>query len=573
MRVFKQLKLILWLCVLSSVVLAAPLPANKAFQISANMSDPNNIQVQWKIQPGYFLYKSSINYLNSPNGLIQLEKIIFPTSTQYTDAQGNMHEIYRNNLQISIPVLAENAGETQLNIKYQGCSDAGFCYPPQTYLLTTVINPQTKDITLHTPDSLNQSTNTTHNLSSFLLIILSFYGIGLLLSLTPCVLPMVPVLSGMIVGHGHDISTKKAFLLSACYVLSMSVTYSIVGAIIALLGKNLQVIMQSAWTIGIFSAVFVLLALSMFKCFTISMPQIIQIKLSQISRKQISGHYLSIIIMGCLSTLILSPCVTGPMIGALSYIAQQGQVLLGMLDLFFLSLGMGTPLLLIGMSAGKILPKAGAWMNSIQKIFGFLFFAMAIDLLSRILPPLIIMHLWGILLFFAGIYCGALQKAVTETQKFCHALGILFTLYGVLIIFGASQGNTNFITPLLARTTSSTQNQHGIIVTTLQESKDELAKAKGHNVMLDFYADWCTSCKVLKRTLLVDPEIQTALKDVVVITVDLSKNDTESQNLLKYFNVVAPPTFIFFDKNGHEVNDFRLYGKISKQDLLSRQLH
>ena len=528
--------------------------------------------MQWTIKPGYFLYKSSLHTVEQKPSHLSLGPIKLPKAEQHKNAQGKIQDIYRNDLRFSVPILGNDPGESILKINYQGCSDAGFCYPPETYFLKLTIgnDKSLQNITLETNATTHSITNTkppTSILPEWLLMILSFYGIGLLLAFTPCVLPMVPILSGMIVGHGHNISTKKAFLLSLSYVLSMSITYSIIGAFIALLGQNLQVIMQSPWVIGGFSSIFILLALSMFKCFTISMPQSIQNKLGQITRKQVSGHYLSAIIMGCMSTLILSPCVTAPMIGALSYIAQQGQILLGMLSLFCLSIGMGTPLLLIGTSAGKLLPKAGAWMNVTQQIFGVLFISMAIYLLARILPAIVIMFMWGVLLTFAGVYCGVFKIAKSASQTFFQACGILLLFYGLLIILGASFGNTNPLQPLVKSESTSIAQ---ITVTTLNDAEKAISMAKGKKVILDFYANWCTSCKYIQSSVLTNPRVKQALNNIVFITVDLSANDSESKLLLQHFHVVAPPTFIFLDEKGNELKELRLVGEVSSIDLLNR---
>lgn len=308
-----------------------------------------------------------------------------------------MYPVYRNHVTIPVGILGNKPGKALVNLHYQGCSDDGFCYAPETQAIQLTID---ENLAL-TGASLDQGHNTqpavaeetqsegitkvfsSHN---WLLILITFYGFGLLLSFTPCILPMVPVLSGIIVGHGKEITTRKAFFLSLSYVLSMSITYSIIGAVVALLGSNLQVSMQSPWSVGVFSLIFLLLALSMFGFYEFKLPHSWQAKIHG-SSNQRGGHYLGAAIMGCLSTLILSPCVTAPLIGVLTYIAQTGNIVLGCLTLFVLGLGMGTPLLLIGTSAGKWLPETGSWMNTIKAFFGIIFIAVAIVLISRITPP------------------------------------------------------------------------------------------------------------------------------------------------------------------------------------------
>lgn len=553
---------------------SAPPPAEEVFQLTTKQVDPNTFALDWQIKSGFFLYKDRIKLIPQEKANFRLGIIPFPEPQQKTDAQGKNYLVYHNHLILHIPILGEQSGESLLTVHYQGCSDDGFCYPPQDQTIKLTIDnhlaltnvafeksvPQPK-----TSSSRSESDKLTQLFSTnnWGLIILSFFGFGLLLAFTPCVLPMVPVLSGIIVGHGHHISTRKAFSLSLCYVLSMSITYAFVGAVVALMGNNLQIAMQSPWAISFFSLIFILLALSMFGFYEFHLPTSWQAKLANVTRSQNGGHYLSATLMGCLSTLILSPCVTPPLIGALGYIAQSGDITLGSLSLFFLSFGMGTPLLLIGASAGKLLPKAGRWMNTVKAFFGVMLLAVAIYLLGRILPSVLIMGLWASLLIFSGIYMGALNKANTHGEKFSQGLGIILLVYGLLILIGASQGNSDPLQPLaVANKASYYQNEKPIeTVKTVNEVKQAIANAKGRPVMLDFYADWCASCKVIARTTLQDKRIQQALNNFVVLKVDLSANNADTKALLNYFNVVAPPTFLFFNTKGKELDNLRLVGE------------
>jgi thiol:disulfide interchange protein DsbD len=390
---------------------------------------------------------------------------------------------------------------------------------------------------------------------------------------------MVPVLSGILVGHGHEISTRKAFFLSLTYVLSMAITYAVFGAVISLLGANLQIALQSPWAIGLFSLLFVLLSLSMFGLFDLQLPHAWQSKLTVIHRNQTKGQYISASVMGILSTLILSPCVTAPLIGALSYIAHSGNVVLGSLSLFFLSFGMGTPLLLIGTSAGHWLPKTGHWMTTVKFFFGILLLAIAIYLISRIIPAALSMGLWAILLIFSGIYAGALLPAYSHQDKFKQASGIVLLIYGVFLLTGASMGGSDLLQPLgpwkanhSLSANKSIQSPH-LSTTTLTNLADvqsalTKAKAKGKGVMLDFYADWCETCRVLESTVFQDPKVLAALKKVVVLKIDVTANNEDQRTLLRYFNVVAPPTFLFFDTSGEENQALRLVGNLSSADFL-----
>lgn len=567
---------------------ANPPPASDVFKLTAQAVDPNTFSLTWAIKPGFFLYKKRISILAPANSNVQIAPLHLLKGLKKTDARGKTELIYRHQVSIPVSLLSEEAGETLVDVHYQGCSDDGFCYPPvtQTFKLTIDNHLSLSQITIEahqTTPSISPSTPSERDkldqlfsTNNWGLILLSFFGFGLLLSFTPCVLPMIPVLSGIIIGHSKTMSARKAFFLSLSYVLSMSVTYALVGAVVALMGKNLQIAMQSPWAIGSFSLIFVLLSLAMFNVYELRLPVSWQAKLANLTRGQSSGHYLSAAIMGALSTLILSPCVTAPLIGVLGYIAQTGNVSLGSLTLFVLSLGMGTPLLMIGTSAGKWLPHAGRWMNTVKAFFGVLLLAVAIYLIDRILPSVFTMILWAGLTIFSGLYMGALTKSITIHEKCCQGIGIMLLMYGLLILIGASQGHTNPLQPLVTSTLLNEQEGDVLVIKTLPDAQKALANAKGSPVMLDFYADWCASCKVIEATTLRDPRIQKALEKFVVLKIDLTANDANTTALLTYFNVVAPPTFLFFNESGLELDRLRLVGEMSTKvfyEQLNHVLH
>ena len=566
---------------ITSLVYADPLPATEVFQVAVNKVDPNTFAINWQIKEGYFLYSDRIKLKEQPDSNLHLGTLRFPPTLKKTDKQGRIYTVYRNNLSIPVAILGETPGETLLNLHYQGCSDDGFCYPPEVKQIKVAINDQL-ELSMVDLEQVNTTTAPQEEMKSqsqisqvfeshnWVTVLLIFFGFGLLLSFTPCILPMVPVLSGIIIGHGKDITTRKAFFLSLSYVLSMSVTYAIVGALVALLGANLQISMQSPWAISLFSLIFVLLALSMFGFYEFKLPDSWQAKIAGSSRSQRGGHYIGAAIMGCLSTLILSPCVTAPLIGVLTYIAQSGNVLLGTFTLFFLSLGMGTPLLLIGTSAGKWLPESGSWMNAVKAFFGVLLIAVAIYLMERIIPSGVAMALWGSLLIFSGIYTGALTHSITGREKFCQGAGIIMLGYGLLILIGASMGSTNPLQPLAniqaasAATPAHQSNQRQ----TLASIKQEIINAQGKPVMLDFYADWCASCKVMEATTFKDARVQEELSHFNVIKIDVTANDAENKAIMKDFNVIAPPTFLFFNAQGRQINDLNLVGESSANEFL-----
>lgn len=566
---------------ITGLVHATPLPAKEVFSASVEYIDPNTFALHWNIKPNYFLYSDRIKLSTETDSGIHLGTVRLPKPLDKKDKQGRAYSVYRNQLAIPVAVLGDKAGESLLQLHYQGCADDGFCYPPEVkqikltigpdLLLTAAeltnnddaITPPKRTTTASEPDKIAEIF-TQHN---WAMILLSFFGIGLLLSFTPCILPMVPVLSGIVVGHGKEVTTRKAFLLSLSYVLSMSVTYAVVGALVALLGENLQLSMQSPVIISLFSLIFVLLALSMFGFYEFKLPDAWQAKIAGSSRSQRGGHYLGAAIMGCLSTLILSPCVTAPLIGVLSYIAQSQNVLLGSLTLFFLSLGMGTPLLLIGTSAGKWLPSTGSWMNAVKGFFGVMLIAVAIYLMARIIPASITLMLWACLFIFSGIYSGALTYAQTNKEKFCQGIGLILLGYGALMLIGASMGAINPLQPLAL--THAAKNEPALSRTTttsaqtLATVKHAIAENNGMPVMLDFYADWCASCKVMESTVFTDPKVAAILSQFKIIKIDVTKNSADDKELMKHFSVVAPPTFVFFDKHGKELSKQQLVGEQS----------
>ncbi len=562
---------------------AEPLPASEVFKVNVKKIDPNTFAIQWDILPKYFLYSDRIQLNSDNDGIAQLGTLRFPTPLTKTDKQGRTFKVYRNQLTLPVGVLGITPGETIVNLRFQGCADDGFCYPPEVRQIKLAISDKLalSQVDLETlkapeevtPEKTEQSEQDIADIfanHNWIMILLIFYGFGLLLSFTPCILPMVPVLSGIIVGHGKTATTKKAFFLSLSYVLSMSVTYAVVGAVVALLGANLQISMQSPWAISLFSLIFVLLALSMFGFYEFKLPDAWQSKIVGSSREQRGGHYLGAAIMGCLSTLILSPCVTAPLIGVLTYIAQTGNVLLGSVTLFTLSLGMGTPLLLIGTSAGKWLPETGSWMNAVKAFFGILLLAVAIYLMARILPAGLVMGLWACLLIFSGIYSGALTKSNTNQEKLCQGIGIILLTYGLLILIGASMGSSNPLQPLanLQAAPTVTNAFESARAQSVKSVELAIKQAFGKPVMLDFYADWCASCKVMENTTFKDPRVQKALSHFIVIKVDVTANNQNDKALMQHFRVVAPPTFIFFNAQGIQLNNLKRVGEFNADEFM-----
>ncbi len=557
-------------------------PIKSPFGLSAKIIDPNTVRVTFKITPGYYLYKDRIHLKVSGNS--ELGRLQLPEASTKRDSEGKTYSVYQNKLDFPVWLLNDKPGKATLTVYYQGCSKSGFCYPPKECSIELTIDnslslshlswskPSIKKTAI-AKKIINKAQANIESLygeKNLLLLMLGFFGLGLLLSFTPCVLPMVPVLSGIIVGQKESVTTKKAFLLSLVYVLSMALTYALMGIFFAYLGKNLQVYLQKPFFIASASSIFILLALSMFGILELKLPQSLSHKLHQLSHNKRKKHvYLGTAFMGVVATLILSPCVTAPLVGAFGYIASTGDVILGGLSLFSLGLGMGAPLILIGTSAGGLLPKAGSWMQNIKYFFGYMLLLVALYMLERIIPAPLTMLLTALLLITFALSLGTFKKTSGDMlQLLAKALGTITFTYGLLILIGLSQGSTNVFYPLkpLSNQKTSDLTAKKQVVTTLSELKTAIKKAKGHYVLIDYYANWCTSCKIMESRLFTDDDIKTALHSLVLIKADVSDNSNDSIAMEQKFNVIAPPTLIFLDKSGHEVS--RLVGEVNKTMLL-----
>jgi thiol:disulfide interchange protein DsbD len=400
--------------------------------------------------------------------------------------------------------------------------------------------------------------------------LLSFFGFGLLLSFTPCIFPMIPILSGIIVGH-RAITTLRAFMLSLSYVVASAMTYTLFGVLAALFGGNLQATFQQPWIIAVFSAIFVLLSLSMFGFYHLELPKSWQAKLHNSSEQHRDGSMWGAAIMGSLSSLIVGPCVAAPLAAALIYIGQTGDAVLGGSALFFMGLGMGMPLLLVGASAGKLLPKAGAWLNTTKAVFGVIMLAVAVWMLSRILPPAVTMLLWAMLLVIPSIYLNAIEplpEHCSGWRKLWKGVGIIMLAYGLLLLIGVSAGGTNPLKPLQGMViggANAEPKQEGLMfrrVANLQEleSRIQEAGAQHRYVMFDFYADWCISCKEMEAYTFSDPRVKRALADFVLLQADVTQNSEEDQAVLTKFKLVGPPAILFFGPDQKERSAQRVIG-------------
>lgn len=563
---------LVWMWLFSAATLAAtiasPLPADQAFTFSLNLNSPQFALAEWRIAPGYYLYTKRVQVVPAP---IDAAQVRLPQGDLKYTTQGRL-EVFSGI--ISVPILVKNTiSQFHLTVDYQGCSESGFCYPPvhKTYSLNLANNTVTEDTTSLSNLLTNQNDIAAlFSSQHFGVTLLIFAGLGLLLAFTPCVLPMVPILTSIIVGHKQSVSAKKGFLLSSTYVFGSSLTYALAGIAAALMGSSLQVWLQKPIVIILAASLFVLLAFSLFGWYELKLPRQWHNKLTEWSNHQQGGTYAGVFFMGMISTLIISPCVTAPLVGVLIYISQSGDMVLGGSALFVMGLGMGLPLILIGMSAGKWLPKSGAWMEIVKKLFGVLMLAMGIWLLSRILPSLITMILTGLLLLSMAFFLSVSLPRTIAWQKSSRSMGALLGLSGILVIVGASLPN--------ALPTWLVVNQEAPIASAFTVIRDmatlnkQLSQAKlaRKPVLLDFYADWCESCVVMDKNVFSLTDVKQALSNYVLLRADLTENNSDDQVIMKHFNVIAPPTVLFFNIAGREMNGARIVGEVNAQEFLGR---
>ena len=401
-----------------------------------------------------------------------------------------------------------------------------------------------------------------------LLTLMTFFGLGLLLAFTPCVFPMVPILSGIIAGQGEGITTRRAFTLSLIYVLAMALTYTGAGIVAGLFGSNLQAAFQNTWIIAAFAGLFVLLSLAMFGFYELQVPAALQTRLNAMSNRQSGGTFTGVAIMGVLSALIVGPCVAAPLAGALIYIGQTGDAVLGGMALFALALGMGVPLLVFGTSAGKLLPRAGAWMDAVKAVFGVALLALAIWMLERILPPTLIMLLWGALAIGCAVYLGAFDRLtppVSGWRRLWKAAGVMLLIGGTIQFLGAAAGGKDWLQPLAGIGGGSAAHSEIVHFERIKSGQDldeqlQLAAATGKPVVLDFYADWCVDCRRMEKYTFPEPNVQSMLGKVTPLQADVTANDDVDQALMKRLGIIGPPAILVFGLDGEELRPFRVVG-------------
>ncbi|HEY1724605.1 MAG TPA: protein-disulfide reductase DsbD [Steroidobacteraceae bacterium] len=577
------------------------LPPEQAFRFTATADSPSQIRLIWAIAPGYYLYRDRIQ-ASSELADAKLGAPQFPDGQVKNDEYFGKQVVYHNELVVPLPVQRATDGTltVPLKITYQGCAEAGLCYPPVTRQVSVQLPPAAGSGTsgqaatgtptgaAGTPAAAATYVSEQDRLAELLRtgslfsVLLQFFIGGLLLAFTPCVLPMVPILSGLIVGQGSSVNTSRAFLLSLTYVLGMAVTYTLTGALFAAAGKQVQAVFQQPWIIVLFAALFVAMSLSMFGLYTVQMPGFIQTRIAQLSNRQQGGSFGGVAVMGMLSALIVTTCVGPVLVAALLVIGQTGDVLRGAAALFAMSLGMGAPLLLVGSSAGRWMPRAGAWMDSVKRLFGALMLALAAWMLTRIVPAR-----WTLALFVLPAAAAAIvlwkfvpktpvrrafrdRDDATGTQRApvagaalwsARAVALLCGLYAAALLVGAGRGAEDPLRPLTPSSVLSAEPEFTSVSSVADLQREVQAAAAAHqSVMLDFYADWCTSCKEMQRYTFTDPAVRAALKSVRLLRADVTANNADDQALLHQFQIYGPPTIAFYDAQGREQQAYRVVG-------------
>jgi thiol:disulfide interchange protein DsbD len=551
------------------------LEPEKAFRFSARLLEPGKVEVRYEIAPGYYMYREKFKFSADPAS-VTVDASQLPAGQVKKDEFFGNVQIYRGKQVFVLPVGGpEAANGFMLKAVSQGCADIGVCYPPQeqranlkTGFSTAAPTGSVAEFVSPAPPAAKSEDALIADLfkGGFLALVASFFGFGLLLALTPCVFPMIPILSGILVPHGEHLTHLRGFALSLAYVLGMAITYALAGVAAGLLGTMLSSALQTPWVLGGFAALFVVLSMSMFGFYELQLPSALQSKLTVTSNKLHGGHFASVFGMGILSALIVGPCVAAPLAGALLYISKSGDTVLGGAALFALAMGMGVPLLVVGASAGTLLPKAGPWMDTVKRFFGVVLLGVAIFLISPLLPPMAHFLAWAVLLIMFAVYLHALDPLPPNApgyRRLFKGVGIIALITGIALIIGALSGARDVLQPLsgLRGAAAATGPAvHFQRVSSLAELDKAVRASAGKPVMLDFYADWCVSCKEMERDTFSAGSVKARLDDMVALQADVTANSEEHKALLKRFDLFGPPGIVFFDRRGEEVKGLRVVG-------------
>ncbi len=558
-----------------------------AFKASVRALDSRTLEIHFVIAKDYYLYRDKFRFALEPATVV-LGSAEMPPGKEKQDETFGAVEVYYQQALIRLPIVDRgSSGALPLTLKVtsQGCAEAGICYPPQLQQLSLTLpdpaNPpvaETKNASSPAPTDTAGYVATLFRQGNFWLLLASFFSFGLLLSLTPCVFPMLPILSGIIVGAGRagqGISHVRAFILSLAYVLGMAITYALVGVAAGLSGTLLTAQLQNPWLLGSFAAIFILLALSMFGFYELPFPIWLQSRLSEKSAHLPGGSLLGVTTMGALSALIVGPCVAAPLAGALLYIGQSGDAFQGGIALFAMAVGMGVPLLIVGTSAGSLLPKSGPWMEAVKKFFGVILLATALWLIGPVIPMALQMFAWALLLIIPAMYLHALDPLPPQArmwQRFWKGVGTVLLLLGAAMLVGLLAGSRDPLQPLAVLRASSDRTAPSALsftrVKSLAELEQRLEKAT-QPLMLDFYADWCVTCKEMEKFTFSDARVQQRLAGWTLLQADVTANSEEDQRLLRRFNLYGPPAIVFFARDGGEITGVRSVGFQNAEEFLA----
>ena len=559
---------------------------DEAFKAKATINPSMQIEASVEIAKDIYLYAEQLKLEVKEGSGISIAEIKKPQSVEHHEEM-----VYLESPKFLITLQKDSDASGMQNIEfvlsYQGCSEQGLCYEPLSETFNFTVDRSKLDVASTTKGAVESKETTTKiapqeesvsetdaiantiKSGNITLVLLTFLGFGLLLALTPCVFPMIPIISGVIISQGEGLTTKKAFGLSVVYVLAMAVAYTIAGVLAGLFGANLQSALQTPWVIYSFAGVFVALAFSMFGFYELKLPDSLVTKVSKNSNR---GGYIGVAIMGFLSALIVGPCVAAPLAGALVYIGQTGDAVLGGLALFFMSIGMGIPLIAVGVSAGRFMPKPGAWMTMVSAIFGVMMLFVAVWMLERVVDEYITMLLYASLGIGFAIYLGAFEK---ESHIFKRSVALISFIYFVALLIGALGGSTSMLKPLsflqskTSQVSVQTKELDYTTVKSIAELDELLVKHKGKKIMLDFYASWCTSCKELDAVTFADARVQAKLSEFVFIKADITENSKEQKAMSKKYGVFGPPALIFFDASSKVIDSKTIIGFIGPDEFLA----
>jgi len=591
------------------------LSPEEAFKMDLKARPDGALEARYHIAKGHYLYRDKLKFTVTQPAGVTVASMDLPPAEEKIDPNFGKMRIYHQSFSAVVKLAGLPAGTSKLKLtaSFQGCSEKGICYPPQEQDFNLSVKlvaaipaapaaASTESAAEPVPEAAPQAPDTetpgngqvavtappakdtsdAGRITALLeggnywVVVASFFGFGLLLSFTPCVFPMIPILSGIIVGQGAGITKRKGFMLSLAYVLGMAFTYSLAGVAAGLSGTLISNALQNPWALGTGAAIFVALAMSMFGFYELQLPSFLQSRFTEASNRVKGGRFASVFLMGVISALIVGPCVAAPLAGALLYISQTGDVVLGAISLFFLAMGMGVPLLLVGLSAGALLPRAGGWMESVKKFFGVALLAVAIWLISPVLSAIAQMLMWAALLMISGIHLKATEHLAVNASgwaRFWKGTGLIALVTGIAMLLGALGGGRDVLQPLaifkggVAGAAEVAPHWAFQRVKNNAELDAAIQGAAGRAVMLDFYADWCVSCKEMERFTFADAKVQARLKDVLLLQADVTANSADDKALLARFKLFGPPGLIFWDKTGQEVA-YRVVGYEAPEKFL-----